>query len=381
MTSPGRSSPSRANGAPNVARRPKISLTPACPGMRGNPQVAGTEHHVLRAGPLHDHHVADPDGGDVEHRHRRARVRWAERRELVGQLVLQPGVEERLGACLLHAGQEVQVPGETEHEDGQQQQPDADRLQDRPLRGAGRAGRGWCRGAPGAGPGRRPARRWPRRRVLARPGRCQPRACPRRRRSQAASPGGRATASTMPERGERAERGLVGMVPGQVHHHPRHRSRGARGGPGAGPGARCRSPGARAAALAEAARLRARRAGARAGGHGLAVLHHAVQRRAQLLARRRERGGLQQDVLPFCMVGLLQLVSVVDRRDVHVPGDLAVLDQPALDQVLRQRRVAELFHRLLAGAQDEVDPGTERRALRVAEVGGLAWCPARGTIR
>src|SRR5262249_59378284 len=56
-------------------------------------------------------------------------------------------------------------------------------------------------GAGGGHPARRllarpraPVRPW----APVRPGQCQPRACPRRRRSQTASPGGRATARTIP---------------------------------------------------------------------------------------------------------------------------------------------------------------------------------------
>ena len=67
-------------------------------------------------------------------------------------------------------------------------------------------------------------------------------------------------------------------------------------------------------------------------------------------------------------------------RDRYVPGDLAVLEEPALDQVLRQRRVAELGHLLLAAAEQEVDAGAERPALGVGEVGGLVGA-LRGTIR
>src|SRR5215475_13089769 len=173
-----------------------------------------------------------------------------------------------------------------------------------------------------------------------------------------------------PERGQRGERALVGMIPGQVHHYPCYRSGRARGGsgPDVRPG-RARGRGARRGGGAFLARpAAAARAGT--GGHRLPVLHHAVQRRALLLAGRRERGGGEQDVVAV-LHGRVVAIAKLRKPEAEVAGNLGVLDQPALDEVSRQRGVPELLHLLLAAAEHEVDKRAERPALRGGEVGGL----------
>src|SRR5262249_31176816 len=181
---------------------------------------------------------------------------------------------------------------------------------------------GWAAGLHEPG-GARAGGRHPARRLLARPrapvrpwapvrpGWCQPRACPRRRRSQTARPGGRATARTIPSAVSAASAPWLGWSParftttpgtcpdapgaGPVPPRPCYGSGCARGvsGPDVLPG-RARGREARRGGA-----LLARPAAARAGTgrHRLPVLHHAVQRRAPLLAGRRERGGGEQDVV------------------------------------------------------------------------------------
>ena len=108
-----------------------------------------------------------------------------------------------------------------------------------------------------------------------------------------------------------------------------------------------------------------RAARAAAGRLGLAVDHGAVQRRAELVARGRLRGVSSRMSLAVGVDG--RVVAAGQRagvRDRDVARDLAGLHQPALDQVLRQRGVAERCDLSLAAAQEEVDPGAERRALR-----------------
>jgi hypothetical protein len=62
---------------------------------------------------------------------------------------------------------------------------------------------------------------------------------------------------------------------------------------------------------------------------------------------------------PWSMGRVIAVGELVEP-DAGVARDLAVLDQPARDQVARQRGIAELVEMRLTGAKDEVDPFTGR---------------------
>src|SRR5215472_1771187 len=108
---------------------------------------------------------------------------------------------------------------------------------------------------------------------------------------------------------------------GQVHGHGGHRAgRGRRGR---------RAARGRARVSARAGGRADRRPGVRARGGRLPVLHHAVQGRAELVARRRLRRGVEQDVLAVDERGVVAPGQARLWRGGNVAGDLVELLQPA----------------------------------------------------